>query len=48
VCPHAKLYVARLDEYKTSAGKRHITASSAAEVRLIENSLTLLREIANT
>ena len=35
VCPHVKLYVARLDEYKTSIGKRHITARSAADVREI-------------
>jgi len=31
VCPLAKLYVARLDEYKISGGKRRITAQSAAD-----------------
>ena len=33
VYPLAKLYIARLDEFRTSGGKRCITAQSAAEVR---------------
>ena len=33
VCPLVKLYIARLDEFRTSGGKRCITAESAAEVR---------------
>ena len=33
VYPLAKLYIARLDEFTTSGGKRCITAQSAAEVR---------------
>jgi hypothetical protein len=32
LCPKAKLYVARLEEHRSSNGKRQITARSAAEV----------------
>lgn len=32
MCPTAKLYVARLQEYRSTSGKRFITAESATEV----------------
>lgn len=33
MCPKVKFYVARLEEYKSSSGKRFITARSARQVR---------------
>jgi hypothetical protein len=48
VCPHAKLLIARLDEYKGQNNKRFITARSAAMVRhrpLLRFHLAVTKEI---
>jgi hypothetical protein len=36
VCPNVKLYVLKLDEYRSELGKRQITAESAAKVVLVK------------
>lgn len=38
VCPMAKLFVVRLNEYTSDNGRRQIYADSAAKVRIISNS----------
>jgi hypothetical protein len=35
ICPHVKLYIARLDEGVGKNGKRQITAESATKVNLV-------------